>query len=143
MLTKAFYRPAFAPEFAQAVSRIFDDFHTGHDMAPTLVRANIRDFDDRFEIELAAPGFAKEQFSVTAEDRTLIVSGKYVASTETEQPAGRIARREFSTASFERRFTLPRNVDTDQIGATYTNGILTVTLPKMAEVKNQRTVEIL
>lgn len=142
MLNKAFYHPAFAPSFAQTVNRIFDDFAAGHDMAPSLVKANIRDLEGRFEIELAAPGFSKEQISVTAEDRTLILSGKHETSAENADQNGRYTRREFSTASFERRFTLPRTVDTENISGSYANGILTVVLPKLAEVKSQRTIEI-
>lgn len=99
---------------------------------------NVVETNDSFKIEVAAPGLAKEDFKVNIEKDTLTVSAeKKVENTvenENEAKTEKYLRKEFGYSTFQRSFTLPENVQTEAVKATYENGVLLITLPK-AEVK--------
>ena len=109
----------------------------------TLPAVNIRETDESFMIEVAAPGLSKENFKVNLDrDRLEISSELKKEKNESDQ---KYSRREFSYQSFQRSFTLPEGtVDGDKISAKYTDGILFVTIPKREEVKPKpaRAIEI-
>ncbi|PWJ41114.1 Hsp20/alpha crystallin family protein [Sediminitomix flava] len=97
---------------------------------------NIKESETGFTLEIAAPGLEKEDFNIKVEENTLQVS------TEKKEEADvKFYRKEFSYDAFKRSFKLPRNVDTEQISASYINGILTLELPKKEEMK-ARKVEV-
>ena len=52
-----------------------------------------------------------------------------------EEKTEKFSRQEFNYSSFQRTFTLPKNVDGEKIEASYTDGILHVALPKKEELK--------
>ena len=109
----------------------------------TLPAVNIRETDESFMIEVAAPGLSKGNFKVNLDrDRLEISSELKEEKNESDQ---KYSRREFSYQSFQRSFTLPEGtVDGDKISAKYTDGILFVTIPKREEVKPKpaRAIEI-
>lgn len=105
--------------------------------------ANIIDKEDRFTIEIAAPGMNKSDFAIDLEAELLTITAESKsADGETEL---RFIRREFGCHSFARSFTLPKDaVDADSISAKYENGILQVDIPKKEEAKNKepRKIEV-
>ena len=107
-----------------------DRFWNGKRAEPAL---NIKETDENFEIELAAPGFAKKDFEVTIEDGCLNISAaKEHSKEETEE---NYTRREFSYNSFERSLQLPESVKQEEIKAKYNDGILSFKLAKKEEAK--------
>ena len=103
---------------------------------------NIRETDNSFEVELSAPGKAKEDFNIELENDMLVISSEQKNENTVEE--GKFTRREFSHSSFRRAFTLPETVKDDDIHATYEYGILKITLPKKEEAlpKPKRMIEI-
>lgn len=105
---------------------------------------NISENLSTFDLELAVPGFIKENFSIEVENDLLKVSGEssHRASTDkTEETT--FTRREFDYRSFTRTFNLPETVDVEQIDASYEAGVLKIKLPKKEEHKKlKRMVEI-
>lgn len=95
--------------------------------------ANIIDNEKDFNIELAVPGMAKDDFSLNLEDDILTIS---VERKEEEVKEDRnFTRREFRYDEFSRSFSLPDIVDQEKIKADYQNGVLSVMLPKSEEAK--------
>lgn len=92
----------------------------------TIPGANIRDIDNGYELELAAPGFDREEFSVEVNDDVLTISGERKTEDHSERP---YSRREHNYMTFTRSFALPDTVDEERISASYRNGILHVTIP--------------
>jgi HSP20 family protein len=96
-------------------------------------------------VEIAAPGLKKEDFAIEIEKLVLKVSSNFTPKLETTDTDNdtQFTRKEFNYASFTRSFTLPKKVKVEDIEATYTDGILTILLPKK-EVKEEikRMVEI-
>lgn len=113
------------------LSDFFDDawmksrFSNG-DWSPAV---NVVDNTENYEIEVAAPGIKKDEFSVSCENGVLSISGK--TEKEHEDKAKNYTRKEFSTKSFRKSFTLPENVDADHIDAKYEDGVLKLTLHKV------------
>lgn len=103
---------------------------------------NISDEKDCYKVTVAAPGLRKEDFSVDIENKVLTISAG--AETEQEEEKKKYTRQEYSYSSFSRSFSLPENVNTENIEAVYENGILTLKLFKLAnsERKSGKKIEI-
>jgi HSP20 family protein len=102
---------------------------------------NVKDTEAAYLIEVAAPGVKKENFSLSVNQQVLTLTFKNEQNTEETKDA--YVRQEFSFQSFERSFRLPKTVNVEAIKAAYTDGILTVELPKMEEPKPEvKQIEI-
>jgi len=100
----------------------------------TLPAVNIRENDQEFIIEVAAPGMNKKDFNISLDNNQLNISSE--STNETENNEGSYSRREFSYQSFSRSFRLPVSlIDGDKISAKYEEGILFIHLPKKEEAK--------
>ncbi len=110
----------------------------------TLPSVNVKESDNEFSIEVAAPGFDKTDFKIEVHNDVLTVSSEKQTENETKDESERYTKREFSYQSFSRSFTLPQIADGDRIEANYQNGILTVLIPKREEAKPKpaRMIEI-
>ena len=118
-----------------------NDFLDEDSLMPAM---NVKEHNDDFEIEFAAPGFLKKDFEVTINDNILNVCGE--KKKEVEEKIEDYTRKEFSYNSFKRSLSLPKSVNTDQeVKATYKNGILKLNLQKKAEAKEQlkKVIEVL
>ena len=100
----------------------------------TLPSVNIKEDTDGFEVEMAAPGFSKNDFTIELNNDVLTISSEKKIENETKDNQ-RFTKREFSYQSFSRSFTLPNTADNEKIGAKYENGILRVSIPKKEEAK--------
>lgn len=145
VLAKYPAHPATKPIFGGLLDEIFNrnigDF-IGSDGASGFTPAvNVLETKDDFRLEVAAPGFAKENFSVHVNGDHLTIGAEKESKTDDTQE--RFTRREFHFTSFKRSFRLPQTVNQNAIAAVYENGILKVTVPKKEEAKPVvRTVEI-
>lgn len=119
----------------QAIQRWF-----GHNN----IAVNIKNEDNAFVIELAAPGYKKEDFKVSFEDNRLLVSAELkTEETTKEEGTDKFTHKEFNYSSFERAFNLPEEgVDIDGIKATYEAGILTINIPKKTVEENTRRIDV-
>lgn len=105
---------------------------------PNVPAVNVKETDNAFQLELAAPGLKKEDLKVNVENNTLTIAYKH--ETKTDETTPKFTRHEFGFSAFERSFRLPKTVNADEIKATYTDGILTVELPKV-DVKEEKVVK--
>ena len=99
---------------------------------------NVKEVENAFHLELAAPGLTKEDLKISVENNTLTIA--YKSETKADETTETFTVKEFSVTAFERSFRLPKTVNADGIKATYTDGILTVELPKI-EVKEEKVVK--
>ena len=110
---------------------------------------NIKENEAGYEVEVAAPGLTKGDFSIHIdEDDNLVINvEKEVKNVEeNENNETRFIRREFGYSKFTEALSLPDNVDKEQITAKMEHGVLVVSLPKISEEelkKAQRQIEIL
>lgn len=98
----------------------------------TLPSVNIKESSEEFEVEVAAPGFGKNDFHIELNRNLLTISSDKQLENKIEK---QFTRKEFNYQSFSRSFTLPNIVDSEKIEAKYENGILKVLIPKKEEAK--------
>lgn len=107
----------------------------------TLPAVNVKETDDDYFIEVAAPGMSKKDFKINFQNNVLTISSE--KKEEKEEDEKDFTRREFNYESFQRSFTVPgTDVDSDKISADYKDGVLKVKLPKREEAKAKPPKEI-
>ena len=104
---------------------------------------NIKETEESFVVEMAAPGRSKEDFRIELDNDLLSISSEDKKENEVTENGGKYTRKEFSFSSFKRSFSLPESVDSANIAASYNNGVLEIALPKKEEAKApKRMIEI-
>ena len=104
----------------------------------TLPAVNVRETNDDYLIEVAAPGMKRDDFKVELDNDVLTISAQMENRHEEKEQEGGYTRREFSYQSFQRSFSLPQNkVKGDEITARYVDGVLHVTVPKTEDAKTR------
>ena len=100
---------------------------------------DVRETEDTYVIEAELPGFSEEEIDVQVEDNILSITarkdGKDEKEKKDEKNSEKILMRERRYAGFSRRFSLPRDVNVEQIKGSYRNGVLVLSLAKKAETK--------
>ena len=103
---------------------------------------NIIETGEAFEVEVAAPGMSKEEFSIGLEDNALIIA----AATDAETPAAtggrKYLQREFDFGNFKRSFKIPETAEVSKISASYKEGVLVISIPKKESAKSGPVQEI-
>ncbi|MFN2457879.1 MAG: Hsp20/alpha crystallin family protein [Chitinophagaceae bacterium] len=103
----------------------------------TIPAVNIRESNDSFEVEMAAPGMTKDDFRIELDNNMLTISSEKENRNE-EKDGEKYSKKEFSYQSFQRTFQLSKEVvDADKIQARYENGLLHLLIPKKEEAKQR------
>ncbi len=127
---------------------VFDDF-MNNDFVPrantTAPAVNVKESDTEYTMELAAPGIKKEYCRVGInEEGNLTVAIENKVEHKHEDQHHHYLRREFSYSNYEQSYVLPDDVARENISAKVEDGILTISMPKMApKEKVTKAIEIL
>lgn len=126
------------PEIRYDFDRWFDDFFTRplyrwEGVGPA---ADFFETDDEYVVELDLPGWERKDIEVTVEQGILTIAGEKSEEKEEERPTYHL--RERSKASFTRTFSVPHTIEAKAVNAAFMNGVLRVTMPKVAEAKARR-----
>lgn len=128
-----------------SVPSFFDNFLNGDLMdwgmsnfaetESTLPAVNVKEDDNEFTVEVAAPGMERKDFKLDYQNGKLTISSEKKEEHK-EKKKGKVTRREFNYQSFQRVFNISEDlVKVEDIAATYKDGILSISLPKTEEVK--------
>ena len=125
---------------------LFDDF-LNTDFMPraksTAPAVNVKESEKAYTMELAAPGIKKEYCRVGInEEGNLTIAIENKVEHKQEDKHHHYLRREFSYSNYEQAYTLPDDVERDKISAKVEDGILTVTMPKLAKAQKKVTKAI-
>lgn len=126
---------------------LFDDFFNRDvfnwnnsnfsDTNTSIPAVNIKETAENYVVEVAAPGMTKKDFKVELDGNSLTIRSERSHQNE-EREDEKYFRKEFSYQSFQRTFTLQKDVvDMDKIEAKYENGLLHLMIPKKEEAKQQ------
>ena len=96
-------------------------------------RTDIRDAGDRYILEAELPGFQKEDIKLDLKDGILTISAQHSEDQCEKDGKGQYIRRERRSGSFTRSFDVT-GVDEEHITASYNNGVLELSLPKVVPV---------
>ena len=122
----------FKSPFSDILDFWGDDFFT-KERAAYVPAVNVWEENGKYNLELSAPGFQKEDFKIELHNGVLTVSGEY--KTEKENTGKNFSRKEFNYGSFQRTFSLPESINEEAVEAKYENGILTISLANLEEPK--------
>ena len=126
------------------LDELFDDRWFNFDTFDnTFPAVNTIEKQNQYLLEIAVPGMDKKDFEIEIDNDLITVSS--TSKHENDVKDGfNYNRQEFNYNSFHRTFSLPKEVDQSKIKAIYTNGILTITLPKLKEVisKSRKLIEV-
>ena len=108
---------------------------------------NVSEDSKGYKVEVAAPGMTKDDFAVSlAPDDTLIISmEKKTGDVPEKGEEKKYLRREFSYSKFEQRLSLPDGADREHIDASMSDGVLTISIPKLPveeKCETTRCIEI-
>ena len=127
---------------------VFNDFFDTDFMTRTKATApaiNVKETEKDYTVEVAAPGMTKDDFNVNIDkDGNLHIHMEAHTEKKEEDKKSHYLRREFAYSKFEQTLLLPDDVEKETIAARVNDGVLTVTLPKMAkpECPAARQIEV-
>ncbi len=101
-----------------------------------LLAAEVSDDDDTVEVRLEVPGMDASDFSIHVDDDLLVVSGEKRVARDERRGQYRVMERAYGR--FQRTVPLPCAVDDAKAKATYTNGVLHLSLPKSETSRRKR-----
>lgn len=147
-MTPARFQGGLMPSFNQFLEDFFNndlsDWRRSNFSSTntTVPKVNVKEDDDNFMIEMAAPGMKKDDFKVELNNDLLTISSE--SRQENDQEEGKYTRREYAYHSFQRSFSLPTTADGEKVEAKYEDGVLKLTIPKKEEAKPKppKTIDI-
>lgn len=125
------------------IQRFFDEFPgfniTSKDSFSPKI--DISENDKQIIIDAEIPGVTKDNLKITLQDNILTIEGEKKKVTEEKEKT--FYREERSYGKFKRSFTLPVEVNSDNVDAKFENGMLQVKLDKIeAKEKKERVIEL-
>lgn len=105
----------------------------------TVPRANTIKTENGYSVEMAAPGFSRDEFELNIDSNTLTVS---VNTEDTVAYEKNVTTREYKFQSFTRSWNLPEAANIDGIEARYEAGILYIDIPVEAERRNRKAITV-
>jgi HSP20 family protein len=111
----------------------FSDFVSFFDVPKAIKRTNIVEEDNEYRIEIAVPGLTKEDINIDLEDSIITISHERKEEDD----------KFYFTQSFQKQYTLPKDVDQKKITAKIENGVLIATIPKDKKKVIQKAIEIM
>jgi len=130
--------------FRTEMDRLFDRFTGGFGIAPFPVfrsepafsvpspAVDITEDDASFKLSAELPGMTEKDIQVSLSGNTLVIKGEKRQEREEKDKGYHLSERIYG--EFQRSFLLPESADSEKVDAQFANGVLTVTVPKTAQV---------
>ncbi|HUX22075.1 MAG TPA: Hsp20/alpha crystallin family protein [Spirochaetia bacterium] len=123
-------------DLLEGIDRVFASL-PGNSFKSRTPSVDIREEDDRYVLEAELSGLTEADVEVRVHENLLTVSS---STKESDDKATRYLLKERRSASFSRSFALPKDVDREKIDAAFKNGLLTLTLHKVAAMQPRSIV---
>ena len=106
--------------------------------APHIMKTDVKEKDNTYEVAIDLPGFKKEELSLELKNGYLMINAaKGLDKEEKEEKTGRFVRRERYVGSMSRSFYVGEDIRQEDIHAKYESGVLRLSIPKQEEKKAQ------
>lgn len=128
-------------DFARESERIFDLLaNPGERIYRSFCPVvDIEEQDDAYRVTVELPGISKNDIEINLKDNVLTITGEKKLDKQIEQQ--KIHQSERVYGKFQRCFRLPELVDQEKISAEFSNGVLNIIIPKLAEAQ-PREIEV-
>ena len=103
--------------------------------AGRMMKTDVREKDDNYEVAIDLPGFKKEEITVELNDGYLTINAAKGLDKDENNKKGKLIRQERYAGSMTRSFYIGENVQKEDIEATYRHGVLKLSIPKKAMEK--------
>ncbi len=103
--------------------------------AGRMMKTDVREKDDNYEVVIDIPGFKKEEITVELDEGYLTINAAKGLDKDENDKKGKLIRQERYAGSMTRSFYIGENVQKEDIEATYRHGVLKLTIPKKAMEK--------
>ena len=122
----------------------FDRDFFSHWDSSKLMRTDVKENDDSYELKVNLPGLKKEDVRIELNQDYLTISAKAQNANDEKDDSGKYVRRERYYGSYQRQFYLGEGVKQEDIHASIADGVLTLTIPKVdqQQVETAHRIEI-
>ena len=103
--------------------------------ANRMMKTDVREKDDDYEVVIDLPGFKKEEITVELKDGYLTINAAKGLDKDENDKKGKLIRQERYAGSMTRSFYIGENVQKEDVEAIYRHGVLRLTIPKKAMEK--------
>ncbi len=112
--------------------------------AARLMKTDVHEKDDQYEIDIDLPGFKKDEITLTLEKGTLTVAAAKGLDKDEKNEKGRVIRQERYAGAMQRSFFIGQNVTEEEIKARFEDGVLKLQVPKRQapKVPEKKTISI-
>jgi HSP20 family molecular chaperone IbpA len=94
---------------------------------------DVKEFDDKYQLDMELPGFTKEDVKVELSNGYLIVSAERTENKDENENDGKFIRKERYYGKMSRRFYVGKDLKKEDIKAKFDNGMLMLDVPKTPE----------
>lgn len=120
-----------------------DDFFKGNRKENNLMKTNIKEKKDKYELEVDLPGYEKENISLKLDNGYLTVTAETSNEVNEGDEESNYVHREKFYGTCSRNFYVGDTITEEDINASFKNGVLKIDLPKKEEeIKESKTIEI-
>lgn len=131
------FNPTFTSDVFDAFDRglgLFAPVSSSTVLAP---RVDVRETNQAYLMEIDLPGMTEKDVEISLKDRILTIASLQETKTEDKQKDENTEYliRERRTSAFTRRFTLPEDINSENVKAEFKNGVLTIDIPRRPETQ--------
>jgi HSP20 family protein len=127
----------FSDSLEELVRRAFKPMRWEGEAQPLQIKLDVEEDDKSYKVKAEIPGVKKEDINVQIDGNRVSISAESKREKEVKDN-GKTIRSERYYGSLHRSFSLAQDVDQGKANATYTDGILELTLPKKAGTENKK-----
>jgi len=135
-LSSGRWTPTLFDDFRKEMGRLAEGFFDEDQRRSLFAPVNFAETETGYEIVADLPGMKPEDVNVEFKDGHLWITGE--RKDETEDKSKTYHRIERRYGSFRRVIALGNDIDAEQVDATYKDGVLTITVPKVAAAQPKR-----
>lgn len=143
--------------FGENLMDVFDDFdrsffrsfgNVDHELygkrAPNMMKTDVKETEEGYEVDVDLPGFDKDEIHLDLNNGYLTISTEKLLEKIDESKKGRILRQERYSGMMQRSFYVGEQLTEEDIKASYTSGVLHITMPKreVRRLPEKRTILI-
>lgn len=132
----SFFSPALKGNVFDVFDSSFKNFgELSEFVSSSLPSTDIRETDNAYLLDIDLPGFKEDEVELSLNDKILTISSSQEKQNEKTENKGNYIIRERSSKKFMRRFTLPDDIDGENIRADFENGVLQIVIARKEETR--------
>ncbi len=140
MLTPSIFSNRFFDSFFEDAFQPFSGFSASAN-THSLMNVDVKEYDDKYLMDLELPGYQKEDVHAQLKDGYLIIQAQRSVNQDQTDDNGHYIRRERFSGSCQRSFYVGKQVTEEDISASFKDGVLTLQVPKIQALPEQNQVK--